>query len=119
MSTWNIALVRTDPATMEELQHDTIWEFEDGINGAPTLGGLQIALAYTTTVVAEPNGEAFDFGMIRNDPYTEDFISRTTILEGFTEDPEAQFPTAPAMAAALRKCIYYIPEVIEVSRAAS
>lgn len=112
MTTWNLALVRANPATYEEVQHETVMSLDDATS-SHTLGGTLLALAFTTTVVTVPNGEAFDFVMRRHDPYTDDFISDTLILEGFTEDPEAQWPTAEDMRTALRNGIVYIPEAVE------
>jgi hypothetical protein len=112
MTVWNLALVRVNPTTFEEVQHDTVMSLDDETS-PHTLGGTLLALAFTTTVVTVPNGEAFDFVMHRDDPYTGDPIGDTVIIEGFTEVPDTQWPTAEDMRVALRNGIAYIPEAAE------
>lgn len=112
MASWNIALIRLDPVSLTEAQHETVMVFDEETS-PHTLGGTMLALGFTTSVITVPNGGAFDFVMRRDDPYTEAFISDTTVLEGFTEDPLSNWPTAEDMRAALRNVISYAPEAVE------
>lgn len=112
MTVWSIILHRRDPETWDALQHQAVMSFDEATS-PHTLGGTMLALAFTTTVITVPNGEAFDFVMHRDDPYTEAPIGDTVILEGFTENPEARWPTAESMRGALRDNIAYFPEAVE------
>jgi len=77
---YDIYLIRVDNNTLEEIERLKVWTWRD-LEGVGTLGGLQMALNYTTSYIAQSNGDKLDIIRIRNDPYTEVHIIPDTLVD--------------------------------------
>lgn len=75
---YDIYLVRSDETG--EVEREKVWTWQDLPTPNGTLGGVIMALNYTTSYVAVPNGEQFDIVRVRNDPFTEVHITPDTVV---------------------------------------